>query len=299
MSENEDETIDLNLPKCIAVTGMSGAGRNTALNVLEDCGYHRIDNLPPKLLERIFADPLDMRPLALGFGALEASEYGELEKALEIISKKMPFELLFIDASDDILMRRFSETRRKHPVTQGNELHERIDIERKLLGGLRARADVMIDSSSLGPHDMKRELRRIFNLENDVEFRIQVKSFSYKRGVPRDADLVFDCRFLKNPHWDENLRPLDGRNVSVLKYIETDPLYHLYLADIGRMLEYVIPAARKEGRSYFTVCFGCSGGRHRSVAMAENILDYLNNYGWRTTIAHRELPASTNKNELS
>ncbi len=280
-------------PKCIAVVGMSGAGRSTALNVLEDCGYHTVENIPPELVERLFVEPMDDRRLALGFGAMSKSDHEKLEVALKHLSEHYAVEILFVEASDDVLMRRYSETRRKHFHTDGNRLLDGVSIERALLAGTRSIATSRLDTSTLSPHDLKREIKHRFHLEQDAEFQIHIKSFSYKHGLPRDADMVFDCRFLKNPHWDEALRPLDGRNPNVAAYVNADPLYKKFIDDMKSMVNHVLPAVQKEGRSYFTICLGCSGGKHRSVAIAEVIAAELLEKSWKVTIEHRELPLLT------
>ena len=280
-------------PKCIAVVGMSGAGRSTALNVLEDCGYHTVENIPPELVERLFVEPMDDRKLALGFGAMSKSDHEKLEVALKHLSERFSFEILFVEANDDVLMRRYSETRRKHFHTDGTRVLDGVSIERDLLAGIRQIATSRLDTSTLSPHDLKRDIRHRFHLDQDSEFQIHVKSFSYKHGLPRDADMVFDCRFLNNPHWDEALRPLDGRNSKVASYVNADPLYGKFIDDMKSMIGHVLPAVQKEGRSYFTICLGCSGGKHRSVAIAETISMHLNENNWKVTTEHRELPLLT------
>ena len=278
-----------NAPDCIAVIGLSGAGRNTALNVLEDCGFHRIDNIPPKLLERLFSEPLDGRKLALGFGTLSAEDFAELKVVLAKIGASIKLEVVFIEASDDIIYRRFSETRRRHPFATSGAVRDGIRIERELLAPLEKLASAHFDTTFLSPHDLKGELKRVFKLTHEHSFSVQVRSFSYKHGLPRDGDMIFDCRFLRNPHWNETLRPKDGRDKEVAQYVAQDPNYTEYVEDILKFSKYALPAARKEGRSYFTICLGCSGGRHRSVAITELVGKVLASEGWETHVEHREL----------
>ena len=291
---NKKTTQDItHTPSCIAVVGMSGAGRSTALNVLEDCGYHTVENIPPELVERLFKEPMAERKLALGFGAMSKTDHEKLEVALKYLSEQYAVEILFVEASDDVLMRRYSETRRKHFHTDGNRVLDGVNIERTLLAGTRSIATSRLDTSSLSPHDLKREIKHRFHLEKDAEFQVHIKSFSYKHGLPRDADMIFDCRFLKNPHWDDALRSLDGRNTQVASFVRADPLYEKFFNDMRSMIKHILPAVQTEGRSYFTICLGCSGGKHRSVAIAEAISEDIIKQGWHISIEHRELPLLT------
>jgi UPF0042 nucleotide-binding protein len=275
--------------KVVFVCGLSGAGRNTALKVLEDCGYHPIDNLPPKLLPRLFSEPTGQDKLALGFTILKPEEIQLLIGIISALRNSMNVELLFLEADEPVLVRRFSETRRIHPLTDGRPLQEGIADELKLLEPLKDAATLRINTSSLSPHDLKAQIKQRLNLEADHPFQVSVMSFSYKRGVPASADFVFDCRFLKNPHWDEALRANDGRDRAVVDYIETDPIYDDFRADIDKMLGYIVPRIQNEGRSYMTIAFGCSGGKHRSVAFAEKTYKNLSQAGFLTSLQHREL----------
>ena len=273
----------------IIVCGHSGAGRQTALKILEDCGYHHIDNLPPQLLPRLFAEPTGKTNLALGFSVLTDDEIVLLGKFVNALRNTMRVELLFLEADDKVLVRRFSETRRTHPRTFGRPLQEGIADEKRQLEPLRNQASLIIDTSGLSPHELKTQIKSRLNLEDEHSFQVSVMSFSFKRGVPAGADFVFDCRFLKNPHWVESLRPNDGRDKAVVDYISTDPDYVAFANSVENMLDLVVPRVKSEGRSYMTIAFGCSGGRHRSVAFAEKSYKNLNKAGYITTLHHREL----------
>lgn len=278
-------------PSIVFVVGLSGAGRNTALNVFEDFGFRRMDNIPPHLLMMLLDDPGE-KPIAVGFGAFDEGEYRLLGEYLSKASRSDDVGLLFIDARDEILMRRYSATRRRHPHGAGGTLGAGIERERAMLEPLHALATHHIDSSALGPHDLKSRLVAMFHLSLRSKFRVFVQSFSYRHGVPLGVDMLFDCRFLRNPHWDEKLRPRDGREKIIRDYVAKDPNYSRYVEDINVMLDYVVAAAQEEGRSYFTIGFGCSGGRHRSVCLAEEVTRELAKREVIVSLHHRELSHS-------
>jgi len=278
-------------PRIVFVTGPSGAGRSTAINALEDLGFEAIDNLPLGLLPRLLEGAPPERPLALGTDARtrDFSAKGLLAEFQRLSGQPgLEADLLFLDCDAHTLQRRYSETRRRHPLAPDDDPANGIARELDLLAPLRTRASVLVDTSSLGPHELKAEITRLFAGEGDTRLSITVMSFSYRRGLPTGADFVFDCRFLRNPHWDSALRPLDGRDGTVRDYIEADPNHAPFAASVHGMLDLILPAFRDGDRSHLTVAFGCTGGRHRSVAMTENLASRLAEAGWQVSKRHRD-----------
>ena len=278
--------------RVVLVTGPSGAGRSTAINVLEDLGYEVIDNLPLSLLPRLLEGPPIDRPLALGLDVRNRDF--SVNALLDLIRRLagnpvVEAEVLYLDASAEVLLRRYSETRRRHPLAPTEAPELGIAREFDLLAPVRAQATVLIDTSELTPHDLRAELQNWFDPEQSGRLAVSVQSFSYKRGVPRGVDMVFDCRFLRNPHWEPELRALDGRNDRVLAYIEQDPLFQRFFKSITDMTDLLLPAYRDEGKTHLTIGFGCTGGQHRSVAMAQKLANALAKAGWQVSIRHREL----------
>lgn len=278
----------------ILVTGPSGGGRSTAINALEDMGYETIDNLPLSMVRRLLAEPLE-KPLALGIapGAREfsANAFIEVIDSLARDSATKP-EILYLECNQDVLLRRYSETRRRHPSAPGESPMLGIEREEDLLTPIKARADVLIDTSDLSPHDLKAELDRLYALEGEVKLAVTLHSFSYKRGLPRGIDMVFDCRFLRNPYWDEQLRNLSGLSSEVQAYVAEDIRYTPFFDRVTGLAELLLPAYREEGKAHLSIAFGCTGGRHRSVTMAEHVASDLANKGWQVSIRHRELERS-------
>ena len=278
----------------VIVTGPSGSGRATAIHALEDLGFEAIDNLPLDLVERLLSSA-PVRPLAIGvdprtrgFGAQAVRDtLAALGNAPGV-----QVSLLFLDASTDVLLRRFSETRRRHPLTSAASLLDGVEQEKAMLEPLKALADVLIDTADLTPHDLRAELSRWFGGEGHPGLVVSVQSFSYKRGTPRSADMVLDCRFLRNPHWEAGLRPLTGLSPEVAAYVAGDPLYKPFFEHTAELLLMLLPAYKDEGKSYFTVAFGCTGGKHRSVCIAENMANRLAQDGWQVSIRHREIDAA-------
>ncbi|MFS4437912.1 RNase adapter RapZ [Paracoccaceae bacterium GXU_MW_L88] len=279
-------------PKIVIVTGPSGAGRSTTINALEDMGFESIDNLPLSLFDRLMDGPPLERPLAIGVDTRTRDFSAEGLIALcerATADPDMEVSLLYLDADTDVLLRRFSETRRKHPLAPAEAPLVGIERERDLLGDLRARADILIDTSNLTPHQLKTELGRWFESDALAEFSVTIQSFSYKRGLPRGADMLFDVRFLRNPYWDPNLRGKDGRDADVQDYVTADPLYAPFFEKLTGLAELLLPAYRDEGKAYFTIAIGCTGGQHRSVTVAEALWKRLQRDGWPVVIRHREM----------
>jgi UPF0042 nucleotide-binding protein len=278
--------------RVVFVTGPSGAGRTTAINALEDLGFEAIDNLPLSLLPRLLEGPLPERPLALGTDARNrdfsarrlVAEYERLAS-----TPGLEAELLYLDCDALTLQRRYSETRRRHPLAPDDEPANGIARELDLLAPLRHRASVLLDTSALTPHELRAEVARLFSREGGAKLTVTVMSFSYRRGLPTGADLVFDCRFLRNPHWEPDLRPFDGRDAQVRDYIEGDARLAPFERQVREMLDLLLPAFRDEGRSHLTVALGCTGGKHRSVALAEKLARDLAEAGWQVSKRHREV----------
>ncbi len=274
----------------IIVTGLSGAGRATALNALEDCGYHRIDNLPAELIPHVIENNSSERPLALGMGSRRTDrDYVTLENIIRENGDQLDTTLVFLEASDETIMRRYNETRRVHPSAQGRDMLQSIAHEKKMLKDLREISDLVLDTTRFSPHELRAELKRMFNLEHAQDFVISVESFSYKYGTPPHADMIFDCRFLHNPHWQPELRELTGQSEAVQNYVKSDKNYPQFHEDLLKMLAYILPALQKEGRSYFGLSFGCTGGKHRSVTMAETLASDLKELGHEVVLTHREI----------
>lgn len=278
----------------VLVTGASGAGRSTAIRALEDFGYEVIDNLPMRLIPRVMhAGPHD-HPLALGIDVrtrgFSSDALAETVDSL-LGDPALDVELLFLDCRADVLARRYSETRRRHPLARDDDPVRGIEREIALLAPVRERADVLIDTSDLTVHELKAEIQRWVGIAEGEALSISVQSFSYKRGVPRGLDLVFDVRFLQNPHWEPALRPLTGFDVGVSDYVKADPRFPEFYERLKGLVDFLLPAYAQEGKAHLAIGFGCTGGRHRSVTLAETLAVSLADDGWRVSIRHRELEA--------
>ena len=280
----------------VLVTGMSGAGKSTALKILEDLGYEAIDNLPLSLLsELVQARGENGRPgpLALGIDSrTRGFDPGDIERYLEPLlgeGERGGIALLFLDCETEVLRRRFSETRRPHPLAHDEPVDEGIRRERALLGWVRDRADLTVNTSRLSVRDLRGIIAARFGPEAGRAPAIFVLSFAYSRGVPPDADFVFDVRFLSNPHHVPALRPLTGREPEVARYVRDDPAYGRFFEGMVAMLTPLLPAFEQDGRSYLTIALGCTGGRHRSVAVAEHLAETLGGGRWQVTVRHRDL----------
>jgi UPF0042 nucleotide-binding protein len=278
--------------RLVLVTGPSGAGRLTALAALEDIGWETIDNLPLSLVPRLFDGPPIARPLALGIDVrnrdFSAAALFELIERLTA-APGVALEVLFLDCAPEVLERRYSETRRRHPLAREEPPAEGIGREGDLLAPIRLRADVLVDTSEMTPHDLRAEIARWFAPEPGRRMGVSLQSFSYRRGVPRGVDMVFDCRFLRNPHWEPALRERDGRDAEVMSHIETDPRFEEFFERLFALVETVLPAHNDEGKSHLAIGLGCTGGRHRSVAIAEKLGERLAQAGWAVSKRHREL----------
>lgn len=278
--------------RVVFVTGPSGAGRLTAVNVLEDLGFEAIDNMPLSLIPRLLDGPPLSRPMALGLDVRnrDFTVNGLLDMMRRLTDDpRVDIDVLYLDCSAEVLLRRYSETRRRHPMAPAEAPETGIIREFDLLAPVRAQATVLIDTSTLSPHDLKSELQNWFEKDTTGRLAVSVQSFSYKRGVPRGVDTVFDCRFLRNPHWEADLRPLDGRDPRVMDYIAKDPLCQPFFDGVAKLTELLLPAYRDEGKTHLTIGFGCTGGQHRSVALTEKLAIALAKAGWQVSKRHREL----------
>lgn len=278
--------------RLVLVTGPSGAGRSTAINVLEDLGFEAIDNLPLSLIPRLLDGPSRPEPLALGLDVrnrdFSAANVIELIDRLTRSPRFTP-EILFLDCDASVLVRRFSETRRRHPLMPDSDPFSGVMAEIDLLAPIRARADVLVDTTELSPHDLKAELTRWFDTRPGRSLSVSVHSFSYKRGVPRGLDMMFDCRFLVNPHWEPGLRGMTGQDLPVQRHVQGDDRFDPFFQKVRDLILFLLPAHLAEGKSHLSVGFGCTGGKHRSVTMTELMAVSLAKAGWPVSIRHREL----------
>ena len=277
----------------LVVTGMSGAGRSTAAATLEDLGWFVIDNMPSALIAKVSelvdgaGSEMERVAFVVGRGG------GDLDDVLPavdtLIAGRNRVRILFLDAPDDVLIRRFEGTRRRHPQAARGVVDSIAD-ERELLSGLRDRADLVVDTGELNTNQLRTRLLEVFgNEESGGAMQTSVVSFGFKHGVPLDVDLMFDCRFLPNPYWDEALRSLSGLDPDVRAYVLDRPETRQFLDQLDGLLATLVPAYMKEGKSYLTVAMGCTGGRHRSVALAEELSRRLESHGLPTTVFHRDV----------
>lgn len=278
--------------RIVFVTGPSGAGRTTAIRVLEDMGYEGIDNIPLSLVPRLIEGAPLGRPIALGLDVRNRDfNATALIDLIDRLTRDplVALQVVYLDCAASELIRRFSETRRRHPLAPSETPSLGVEREIDLLAPIRARADHLIDTTDLTPHDLKAELARWFETGPSGRLAVSVQSFSYKRGVPRGMDMIFDCRFLANPHWSPDLRPLDGRDPRVESYVSADPRFAEFYQKVRDLLVFLLPAQLEEGKAHLTIGFGCTGGQHRSVAMAELVGNALAEAGWPVSKRHREL----------
>jgi UPF0042 nucleotide-binding protein len=281
-------------PGILLITGLSGAGRSEAARSLEDLGYFVVDNLPPALLPKmaeLAASPGGPGRVAIVVDARGGVFFGELSRALEELrEQRVPSRIVFLDASDDDLVNRYEATRRRHPLAPADRVAEGIRKERLMMESLREDADLVIDTSGLTPHDLRDRMREMFSdAPPEAGLLVSVVSFGFKYGSPRDADLVLDVRFLANPHWVNELRPLPGTNQKVREYVEGQHEYGPFMKRLESLLDVVVPGYVNEGKSYLTVAIGCTGGRHRSVVVASDLADYFRERGHRVSVDYRDI----------
>ena len=282
-------------PAFTIITGLSGAGRSEAAKALEDLGYFVVDNLPPALLPKLAE--LAARPggpggrVAIVVDARGGVFFGELSKALEELDELgIPYRILFLEASDEELVNRYEATRHRHPLAPADRVVEGIRKERLMMEGLRGEADLIIDTTGMGPHELRQRLREAFSdVPPEQGLQVSLVSFGFKYGTPRDADLVLDVRFLPNPHWVDALRPLPGTDPRVRTYVRGQQTYREFMRRLRALLGFMVPGFVAEGKSYLTVAVGCTGGRHRSVVVVEDLATFFRDKGLAATIMHRDL----------
>jgi UPF0042 nucleotide-binding protein len=284
-------------PAFTLITGVSGAGRSEAAHSLEDLGYFVVDNLPPALLPKMAE--LASRPggparVAIVVDARGGVFFGELSKALEELDQAhVEYRILYLDASDDDLVNRYEATRRRHPLAPADRVVEGIRKERLMMESLRGDADLIIDTSHLTPHDLREKIREAFaEAPPEHGLKVSLISFGFKFGAPRDADLMFDVRFLPNPHWVDELRPLPGTDQRVSAFVEGQTQYRDFIDRLRGLLDVIVPGYVDEGKSYLTIAVGCTGGHHRSVVVAEELGRYFRERGQPVAVEHRDLDRS-------
>ncbi|MBY6068616.1 RNase adapter RapZ [Leisingera aquaemixtae] len=281
----------------VLVTGPSGAGRTTAINVLEDLGFEAIDNLPLRLLPGLFDAAAAPRPMALGLDSRNRDfSPRALLDVIDMLSGRRELELtvLYLDSHPDVLLRRYSETRRRHPLAPAESPAEGVRRELDLMALIRDRADILLDTSDMNVHQLKAEIERWF-APGGRTLALSVQSFSYKRGMPHGIDMVFDCRFLANPYWKPELRQRNGTDAAVQAYVKADDRFAPFFDRVLDLTRLLLPAYREEGKSHFSIAFGCTGGQHRSVTMAETLAKALAEDGLQVSIRHRELQGQQKK----
>jgi UPF0042 nucleotide-binding protein len=277
----------------VILTGLSGSGKSTVLHAFEDMGFYCVDNLPVELIP-IFAElhaagEGDLTRAALLVDAREGLQLEKLPALLKHLKKDHPITLVFIEASDDSLLRRYSETRRPHPLGKNFSVRESLQHERALMEPIRKLADVVIDTSKFNVHELRHFITARFKNPDKRPLMVSLVSFGFRYGVPSDADLVFDVRFLPNPHFVPRLRPFTGKDPKVRRYIRSFPQTGEFLRRIEGLLTYLIPHYIREGKSYLTIAFGCTGGKHRSVMMSEALDPPLTKRGYSVKVIHRDI----------
>ncbi|MEW9856849.1 RNase adapter RapZ [Novosphingobium sp. M1R2S20] len=285
--------------RLVLVTGMLGAGKTTALRVLEDLGWEIVDNFPVRLLDRLLDTPQamsrDLRgPLAIGFDSrTRGFDADSIIRKVKDLGQRSDLEVttLFLDCASNELERRYNETRRRHPLAGDTPVSTGIRAEREMLSPLRRWAEILIDTSEFTSNDLQRAMRDRFGGEDTQPLTLTISSFGFARGMPPVADLVFDMRFLDNPHWDSELRPLTGEDAPVGEHIRRDPAYTEAFTRIRDLLLLLLPRYREQGKAYVHVAFGCTGGRHRSVFTAREMAAALRDHGFSPTLLHRNLGA--------
>ncbi|MGC8926001.1 MAG: RNase adapter RapZ [Calditerrivibrio sp.] len=281
----------MNNSHLIVLTGYSGAGKSTASKALEDLGYYTVDNMPLSLVEKfvqvVFDYNSEIQKIALVIDA-RSKDIPKIAEVVKFLKSKYYVEVIFLDATEDILVRRYKETRRKHPL--GDNLLDSIRLEKKLMEEIKELSDIIIDTSSMTVHDLTKLFDEKFREIDSSKMSITIQSFGFKYGIPQDSDMVIDVRFLKNPHFVDELRGKTGLEKDVYDYVFSDERCKVFLKKLKAFLEFLIPNYVKEGKKFFTLSIGCTGGKHRSVALAQFIGEYLKNrYDNKVYIKHRDI----------
>ncbi len=281
------------LPRVVVVTGVSGAGKSSALRALEDLHFETVDNLPLALL-RAVARSGDQRRSPLAVGIDVRTRDFDAPRLLATIAElrrtaALTISIVFLDCDNDVLSRRFTESRRPHPLAEDMPVTAAIEMERRLLGPLRDQADLLLDTSRLAPGELRRILAGQFASTASRTLKVFLTSFGFRNGLPRDADLVFDVRFLKNPHYEPELRPQTGLDAAVGEYIERDPALAQFIGHLTQLLDPLLPLYEAEGKSYLTIAIGCTGGQHRSVYVVERLKKWLASRGVSFDASHRDV----------
>ncbi len=278
----------------VIITGMSGSGKASVLKAFEDLGYYCVDNLPVGLIPRfaeLAGQSSEIRRTALVVDVREGTQLEDLPAIVKSVKRMLPTKVVYLEASDPVLLRRFSETRRPHPLGTDAPVKASLAAERRHLRPIRAIADLVIDTSKFNVHELRSYVTKRFQKQqSDKNIMVSCVSFGFKHGVPEDADLVFDVRFLPNPHFVPEFRPLNGHDPKVAKYIRSFPQTREFIQRISDLLVYLLPHYIREGKSYLTISFGCTGGQHRSVMIAEEVSKPLRKAGYRVKVVHRDSP---------
>jgi len=293
-SERRKSSRSQRAPELVIITGMSGSGKASVLKAFEDLGYYCVDNLPVQLIPQfaeLAVQSSEIRRTALVVDVREGYRLEDLPGILKSVRRMIPTKVVFLEASDEVLLRRFSETRRPHPLGTDSPVKSALKAERRHLGAIRRLADFVIDTSKFNVHELRAHINERFEEKSkERTLLISCVSFGFREGVAEDADLVFDVRFLPNPHFVPEFRPLTGRDPRVARYIRSFPQTREFISRISDLLVYLIPHYIHEGKSYLTIAFGCTGGQHRSVMIAEEVSKRLRRAGYRVKVVHRDSP---------
>ena len=280
----------------VIITGMSGSGKASVLKAFEDLGYYCVDNLPVGLIPQfaeLVGQSSEIKSTALVVDVREGEQLQDLPDIVKSVKRMLPTKMIFLEAEDPVLLRRYSETRRPHPLGRHAPVRASLAAERKRLRPIRAIADLVIDTSKFNVHELRAYItERFHKQESGKNILVSCVSFGFRQGVPQDADLVFDVRFLPNPHFVPEFRPLTGRDPKVARYIRSFPQTREFIRRISELLVYLLPHYVREGKSYLTISFGCTGGQHRSVMIAEDVGKLLRKAGYRVKVVHRDSPSN-------
>jgi len=274
----------------IIITGASGAGRTTAINVFEDVGFETVDNIPISMIDSLVLSKTRNKNLALGVD-IRTREFSP-ENLRKLLSKykKMVVKIIFLDCDSNKLLKRFNETRRSHPLSGVKSLSEALVEEMEYLKPIKDFANIIIDTTDYSPTDLREKLLNNLSIAKIKKFSILIQSFSYKNGLPRNFDMIFDCRFLKNPYWISHLKELDGRDKKVQDFLSSSKEFKIFFSKVFSLINFLIPQVQKEGKSQFSIGFGCTGGQHRSVVFVNMLRNKLNSDGHNVLSNHRDLP---------